>query len=139
MVSCSGCWFSTAAGREGCCRQISLCVGNTHGVLAILGLPPLTGVYAFPVYTAQAPGFSIWSRPCVACGSSSQVLHKSADSVAPAFCAFPGLSSSGSQELDKRTLPGCGAPSPLRGPSLSFHPVPVSVSTLASRVHVPCV
>ena len=29
------------------------------------------------------------------------------------FCAFPGLSSSGSQELDGRTLPGCGVPSPL--------------------------
>ena len=31
---------------------------------------------------------------------------------------LPGRSSSGSQELDGRTLPG-GAPSPLRGPSLS--------------------
>ena len=30
-------------------------------------------------------------------------------------------SSSGRQELDGRTLPGCGAPSPLRRPSLSFH------------------
>ena len=29
-------------------------------------------------------------------------------------------SSSGRQELDGRTLPGCGAPNPLRGPSLSF-------------------
>ena len=54
----------------------------------------------------------------MACGSSFRV-HKSADSVAPAFCALPP-SSSGSQELDGRTLPGCGAPSPLRGPSLSF-------------------
>ena len=34
---------------------------------------------------------------------------------------LPHLSSSGSQELDRRILPGCGAPSPLRGPSLSFH------------------
>ena len=33
---------------------------------------------------------------------------------------LPGLSSSGSQELHGCTLPGCGAPSPLRGPSLSF-------------------
>ena len=32
---------------------------------------------------------------------------------------LPHPSSSGSQETDKRTLPGCGAPSPLRGPSLS--------------------
>ena len=33
---------------------------------------------------------------------------------------LPHPSSSGSQELDRRTLPGCGAPSPLHGPSLSF-------------------
>ena len=33
---------------------------------------------------------------------------------------LPRLSSSGSQELDERTLPKYGAPSPLRGPSLSF-------------------
>ena len=31
-----------------------------------------------------------------------------------------GRSSSGRPELEERTLPGCGAPSPLRGPSLSF-------------------
>ena len=41
-------------------------------------------------------------------------------------CAFilclPLPSGSGIQELDRCTLPGCGAPSPLLGPSLSFHP-----------------
>ncbi|CAI9161784.1 unnamed protein product [Rangifer tarandus platyrhynchus] len=75
------------------------------------------GVSAFAVYTAQAPGCSTWSGPCVECGSSLRVLHKSADSVAPAFRAFPGLSGSGSQRLG-RTLPGCGAPFPSasRGP-----------------------
>ena len=66
---------------------------------------------AFPVYTAQAPGCSIWSGPCVKCGSSFWVLHKSADSVAPAFCVFPSLSGSGSQRLG-RTFPGCGVPFP---------------------------
>ena len=35
--------FSPAAGRAGCCRQISLCVGSTHHVPATLGLPR-TGV-----------------------------------------------------------------------------------------------
>ena len=112
--------FSPAAGRAGPCRQIALCVGSTRRVPATLGLPLLTGVCAFPVYTAQAPGCSIRGMPCIACGSSFWVLHKSVDLVAPAFCAFPGLSSSGSQELDGRTLPGCGAPFPLRGPSLGF-------------------
>ena len=33
---------------------------------------------------------------------------------------LPHPSSSGSQELDGRTVPGCGAPYPLRGPSLSL-------------------
>ena len=109
-----------------------MCVGSTHSVLATLDLPLLTCVCvcAFPVYTAQAPGCSIWSRPCVACGSSFRVLHKSADLAAPAFCAFCGLSSSGIQELDGRTLPGCSAPSPLRGPSLSFCPRQSGACTL---------
>ena len=66
--------------------------------------------------------YTVGSVPCIAGGSSPWVCHKSADQVAPAFCAFPGLSSSGSQELDRCTLLRCGAPSPLRGPSLSFHP-----------------
>ena len=91
---------------------------------------PSLWVCAFPVYTAQAPSCSIWSGPCVACGSSFWVLHKSADSVGPAFCAFSSPSSSGSQELDESTLPGCSAPSPLRRPSLSF---------LAGGLGVPCV
>ena len=103
---------SHAAGREGHCRQISVaCVGSTHSVLAILGLPR-SRVCALPIYTSQAPGCSIWSGPCIACGPSFRVLHKSADSVAPAFCAFPGPSGSGSQQLNGRTLPGCSAPSP---------------------------
>ena len=43
---------------------------------------------------------------------------------------LPRPSSSGSQELDGRTLPGCGALHPLHGPSLSVH---------AHRSSVPCV
>ena len=93
------------------CGEHSPCSGHT-------GFAPLTSVCAFPVYTAQAPSCSMWSGPCVACGSSFRVLHKSADSVAPAFCAFPGLSSSGSKGLG-RTLPGCGAPFPLAAPALA--------------------
>ena len=80
------------------------CSGHT-------GFALYRGVCAFPVYTAQALGCSIWSRPCVECSSSFRVLHQSANSVAPAFCVFPGLSGSGSQRLG-RTLPGCSAPFP---------------------------
>ena len=64
------------------CGEHSPCSGHT-------GLAPYRGVCAFPVYTAQAPGCAIWSGPCVECGSSFQVLHKSSDSVAPACCVFP--------------------------------------------------
>ena len=98
MVSCSGSLVQSCYGEGGAlqtditvCGEHSQCSGHT-------GFAPLTGV-CFPVYTAQAPGCSVWSRPCVECGSSFRVLHKSADLVAPAFCAFPGLSVSGSQRL----------------------------------------
>ena len=103
-----------ATANRYCCVWGALTVFWSHWVC------PQSRVCAFPIYTAQGPGCSIWSGPCVACGSSFRVLHKSTDSVGPAFCAFPSLSSSGSQELDGHTLPRSGAPSLLRGPSLSF-------------------
>ena len=115
-------------GREGHCRQILLaCVGSTHSVPATLGLPPLAA--------------------CVLLLSTLLRLQAALQGVGPELCAFPRpkllrfrfsgtpqrcrldwacvlclphLSSSGSQELDEGTLPGFGAPYPLRGPSLSF-------------------
>ena len=86
------------------CGEHSPCSGHT-------GFAPYRGVCAFPIYTAQAPGCPIWSGPCVECSSSFRVLQKSVDLVAPAFCAFPGLSDSGTQRL-RRPLPGCGTPFP---------------------------
>ena len=90
------------------CGEHSPCSGHT-------GFALHKGVCAFPVYTAQAPGCSIWSGPCVQCSSSFRVLHKSTDSVAPVFCALPGLSGSGSQRL------GC----PLLG-AVHLFPLPSS-------------
>ena len=103
------------------CGEHSPCSGHT-------GFAPYRGVFAFPVYPAQAPSCSIWSGPCVDCSSSFWVLHKSAE-VAPVFCVFPVLSGPGSQRLGRgtpflsaasgpgsqglgRPLPGCGAPFP---------------------------
>ena len=43
---------------------------------------------------------------------------------------LPRPSSSGSRELDGRTLPRCGAPHPLHGPSLSFRACQSGACTL---------
>ena len=133
MVSCSGSLVQSCCGEGGAlqtkvtglCGEHSQCSGHT-------GFAPARGERVrFPVYTAQAPGCSIWSGPCVAWGSSFWVFHKSADSVGPAVCALPGLSSSGSPELDRCTLPGAVHLLPSAGPA--------SVSSRASRERAPCV
>ena len=67
MVSCSGSLFQSCC-REGrgaadrYCWPVwgALTVFRPHWVC-----PPLTGVCAFPVFTAQAPGCSIWSGPAL--------------------------------------------------------------------------
>ena len=106
--------FSPATGRAERCRQIAVC-GEHSPCSGHKGFAPHRGVCAFPSTLLRLPA-AIWSRPCVECSSSFWVLHKSSDSVAPAFCAFPGLSDSGSQRLG-RTLPGYGAPFPSAAPA----------------------
>ena len=83
-------------GGRGHCRQMSVaCVGSTPSTL---GLPPLAA-WAFPIYTARAPGCSIGNRPWVMCGASFWVLHKITDSVGPAFCAFPAQAAQAARNL----------------------------------------
>ena len=108
--------FSPATGRVGRCRQISLCVGSTHRVSATLGFPRSRVSVLSPLHCSGSRCFT-GSGPCIACGSSFWVLHKSADSVVPGFSAFPSLSGSGSQELDGRTLPGTACPLPSAAPA----------------------
>ena len=130
MVSCLGSLVQSCCGEGGALQtNVTGVCGEHSQCSATLGLPPLAAC-AFPIYAAQSPGCSPGSGPCMACSSSFWVLHKSADSIGPAFCAFPSPSSSGSQELDERTLPGCGATYSLLGPGLSFH---------ALRLGAPCV
>ena len=51
--------FTRAVGREEHCKQISLaCVASAPSVSGTLGLPPLNGMCAFPVYPVQALGCS---------------------------------------------------------------------------------
>ena len=134
---------------EGGALQTDIAVCGEHSPCSgLTGFARYRGVCVFPVCTAQAPGCSIWSRPCVECSTSFWVLHKSADSVAPAFCAFPGLSSSVSQSLGRTLplrgvpfpsaasgpgsqrlgcpLPGCGAPFPFAAPACAAGRVPAA-------------
>ena len=88
----------SAVGREGRCKQITL--ASVCTVSATLGLPLLTGVCTFLVYTAQALGCSAGNCPVLALGcmhlprlscsgSGTRVVLRGADSVGPAFCALP--------------------------------------------------
>ena len=81
------------------------CMGSSHSVPATLGLPR-SRVCASPIYTAQASGCSTWSGPCIARGSSFWPFHKSADSVGPAFCAFPIRAAQATRSLTSTLSPG---------------------------------
>ena len=84
VVSCPGRWFILPRGGRAL-QADAAGGGSARSAPAALGLPR-SRACARPVYAAQAPGCSTWSGPCAACGSSFRVLHKSADSVGPAFC-----------------------------------------------------
>ena len=105
-------------GREGHCRQISLaCVGSTPSVPATLALSLLS---ARVLHCSHS---RLLSRERALRGVRfpfSGPPQKRRLGWACILC-LPCPSSSGSQELDGCTLPGCGAPSPLRGPCLSFY------------------
>ena len=77
---------------------------------------------------AQTPACSLWSVPCAAQGSSPPVFHKSADSAAPAFCAFPTQAAQAARSLTGALSLGVAR----LFPSV----VPASVSASASRVRV---
>ena len=130
--------FSRAVGRGGTADKCHWCV---WGALAVFQphwvCPRLWPVCFLHLHCSSSRLLS--REPALSCvhfpglsrsGSSFWVLHKDANLVGPAFCAFPGWSSSGNQELEEPTLPRCSAPSPLGGPSLSFH---------VRRSGVPCV
>ena len=110
--------FSCAVGREEHCKQISLvCVGSACSVWTTLGLPQLTVCVTsqstlLRLQVALQGNCPKWALgfmhfPGLSCsGSGSWVLHKGADSVERAFCAFPGPSTSSNQVLGKLTVLG---------------------------------
>ena len=127
MVSCSG-WLVQSCCGEGGALQTDIAVWGEHSPCSgHTGFAPCRGVCALPVYTAQAPGCSIWSGPCVACSSSFRVLQKRADSVGP--------SPAGAAQA-ARSLPGALSPGAVHLPRSAG---PASVSTRASPVCAPCV
>ena len=76
--------------NTGVCSQ---CLSHTRPA-------PAHSACALPAHTAQAPGCSARNRPMLALGcmhfpglsrsgSGTQVVLRGADSVGPAFCAFP--------------------------------------------------
>ena len=110
--SCCGEGGTLQTNITGLCGECLQCMDHT-------GFAPAHGAYAFPVFTAQAPG------------SSAGVLSK----AGLGFVHFPGPSSSGNQVIGKCTVPG--------GLCLNHLPSP---NHLVSWVHqestvsgVPCV
>ena len=117
--------FSPAAGRAGRCRQVSLCVGSTRRVPATLGLP-CTGVSVLsPSALLRLPAALYGAGPVLSAVPVFGYSTKSTDSVVPAFCAFPGLSSPGSQRLG-HTLPICGTPFSSTAPERAAGRVPAA-------------
>ena len=113
------------------CLISALTQAGGGGLLFRLLVPSRCGEgrRCFPVCAAQAPGCSIWSVPCPARGSSPRVLHKSADSAAPAFCAFPARAAQAARSLMGALSSGVVCLLPSTSPA----PVP------AGQVCAPCV
>ena len=120
VVSCLGSLFSRAVGREEHCRQMSLACVGALAVFRPHWVCPRSLVCAFPIYTVQAPGCSIATGPWVACGSSFRVLHKSADSTGPAFCAFPTREAQAARSLRSALSLGAVCLLPSAVPASSF-------------------
>ena len=115
------------------------CVGSTRGFPATLGLPPLgAGVCAFPstLLRLQAalwgvgPALRALPRPMPLRFRFSGIPQMRGLAWACVLC-LPHQSSSSSQELNGRTLPGCGAPYP--------SVVPASLPVCTSLVRASCV
>ena len=128
---------------EGHCRQMSLAVWGALAVFRPHWVCPRSRRVCFPHLHCSGSRL-LYREPALSCvhfpglshsGSGSWVFHKSTDSVGPVFFAFPRRSSSGSQELDERTLPNAVRLIPSTVPaSVSMCAGPVRlVSLLGSR------
>ena len=112
-------WFSPAAGRAGAAGR-PRCVCGALAEFRPHWVCPAQGCLRFPRLHCSGSRLLCMERAlrCVRFQFSS-IPQKCGIGWACVLC-LSHRSSSGSRELAGRTLPGRGAPSPLRGPSLSF-------------------
>ena len=102
--------FSPAAGRAGCRRQMSLCVGSTNRVPATLGLP-CTGVSVLsPSALLRLPAALYGAGSASVQFQFSGTPQKRRFGCACVLC-LPRPERPRSQRLG-RPLPGCGMPFP---------------------------
>ena len=104
--------------------------GRRRSLVQVAGSVALRGGAgaAFPAMPLRLPA-ALWSVPCAARGSSRGVFQKSADSAAPAFCAFPIRAAQAARGLTGALSPGAARLLPSTAPA--------SVSARAGRVRAP--
>ena len=128
--------FSPATGRAGHCKQISLCVDTTHRVPRPHWVCPVQGCLCFPRLHCSGSQLLYMERAlrCVWFQFSGPPQKRKLG-CACVLC-LPRPSSSGSQGLDGRTLPGCSAlSSPRTQPQ--FPPAPVRCMCLVFSLDPP--
>ena len=137
MVSCSGSRVQSCCGEggplqaiiTGVCGEDSPCSGHT-------GFAPLTGVCS-PRLRCSGSRLLYMER-ALRCSrfQFSGTTQKRGLGCSCVLC-LTHPSSLGSQELDGHTLPGAIAPSPLQGPSDSFHASQSGACTLCLAATLP--
>ena len=106
------------------CLISALTQAGGGGLLFRLLVPALCGEWGGALFSQSAllrlPAVLYGGCPALCTVPALRCSTKVRTRLRLRFVRSSTSSSSGSQELDWRTLPGWSAPSPLRGPSLSF-------------------
>ena len=113
VQSCCGEGGAQQTNVTGACGEHSPCSGHT-------GFAPAHRCVCFPCLHCSG-SWLLYMEHALRCMQFqfSGIPQKRGLSCACILC-LPQLSNSGSQELDRHALPGCGAPSLLCSPSFSF-------------------
>ena len=118
--------FSPAAGRAGCCRQISQCVGSTLRVSATLGLPR-TGVSVLsPSTLLRLPAALDGAGPALSAVPVFRSSTKARIRLRLRFVPSPASAVQAARGL--APSPRCGAPFPSAAPARAAGRVSGSLS-----------